>query len=365
MKFREIKGFMVGAFVVASSLSVLAVVQIPNVFKSGDLITADGMNQNFSSLKAGIDALEASVTTKQNRVSGSCAVGSSIRVVNADGTVECQLDNGGSGGSSYTAGTGLKLTGSQFSVDGVVVQTRVAGACTAGSAMREVLANGQVVCETFPASGGTVQTDATLVGDGSNAAKLGVKLPLALIGSSTGADTLLRVENSGSGSGLVAQTQAGDALSGVSLTSGTGVSAASLDGTALKAWSVNGFAIEARGNLKQNRDSFGLPKAMVSVRINPSSGFYEIMGCFNSQQNGVLVYSNGCGIALTPHASEVDVNFGFYVGDRFVNITSTNPLTLYAKIGDTNTTSTIITAVSTATIAGGGNSKLSFQMIVY
>jgi competence protein ComGC len=62
MKINDFKGFMVGAFVVASSLSVLAVVQIPNVFKPGDLITADGMNQNFSSLKAGIDALEASVT---------------------------------------------------------------------------------------------------------------------------------------------------------------------------------------------------------------------------------------------------------------------------------------------------------------
>jgi competence protein ComGC len=156
MKLREIKGFMVGALVVASSLSVLAVVQIPNVFKPGDLITAEGMNQNFSSLKAGTDALEASVTAKQNRVSGTCAVGSSIRVVNADGTVECQLDNGGSGGSSYSAGTGLKLAGTQFSVDSTTVQSRVAGVCAAGSAIKEVKADGQVVCEAVGNTGGGV-----------------------------------------------------------------------------------------------------------------------------------------------------------------------------------------------------------------
>jgi competence protein ComGC len=153
MKLKDFKGFMVGGLVVASSLSVLAVVQIPNVFKPGDLITADGMNQNFSSLKAGIDALEVAANSKQNRVSGTCAVGSSIREVNADGTVICQLDNGG---SSYTAGTGLKLAGSQFSVDNATVQSRVAGVCAAGSAIKEVKPDGQVVCETVGNTGGGV-----------------------------------------------------------------------------------------------------------------------------------------------------------------------------------------------------------------
>lgn len=156
MKIKDIKGFMVGAFVVASSLSVLAVVQIPNIFKPGDLITAEGMNQNFSSLKAGIDAVEVLANSKQSRVSGTCAVGSSIREVKADGTVTCQLDNGGSGGSSYSAGAGLKLAGTQFSVDSATVQSRVAGVCAAGSAIKEVKADGQVVCEAVGSTGGGV-----------------------------------------------------------------------------------------------------------------------------------------------------------------------------------------------------------------
>ncbi len=156
MKAKDFKGFIVGGLFVASSLSVLAVVQIPNVFKPGDLITADGMNQNFSSLKAGIDALEVAANSKQNRVTGVCAVGSSIRVVNADGTVTCQLDNGGAGGSSYTAGTGLNLAANEFSVDATKVQTRVSGVCAAGSAIKEVKPDGQVICETVGNTGGGV-----------------------------------------------------------------------------------------------------------------------------------------------------------------------------------------------------------------
>ncbi len=51
--------------------------------------------------------------TIQQRVSGSCTAGSSIRVVNADGTVTCEADDN----TAYTAGDGLVLTGTQFSVD--------------------------------------------------------------------------------------------------------------------------------------------------------------------------------------------------------------------------------------------------------
>ena len=58
MNAKDIRGFFVGAIVVASSLSVLAVT-IPNNFSAGTPIKASDVNANFSSLKASVDALEA------------------------------------------------------------------------------------------------------------------------------------------------------------------------------------------------------------------------------------------------------------------------------------------------------------------
>lgn len=75
-------------------------------FKPGTPIKSAEVNANFKALS----------DSKQNRVTGECKVGSAIRVVKADGSVECEPDDGGPGGASYSAGDGLKLNGSTFSV---------------------------------------------------------------------------------------------------------------------------------------------------------------------------------------------------------------------------------------------------------
>ncbi len=88
----------------------------------------------------GVGTIAADTTYLQRRVSGlGCAVGSSIRVVNADGSVVCQLDNVGGSGTvtSITSGTGLVAgtitsTGT-IAADTAYLQRRVSASCAVGS----------------------------------------------------------------------------------------------------------------------------------------------------------------------------------------------------------------------------------------
>jgi hypothetical protein len=95
----------------------------------------------------------------QQRVSGTCAVGSSIREIASNGTVTCEADDG----IVYTAGNQLSLNGTQFNViegsgsgldadlldglQGSAYQQRVSGTCAVGSAIRAIASDGTVTCE--------------------------------------------------------------------------------------------------------------------------------------------------------------------------------------------------------------------------
>src|SRR5262245_4553837 len=85
----------------------------------------------------------------QKRVTGTCPVGSSIRVINADGSVVCQL------GSVTSVGTGSGLTGGPITTSGTIsvnptqVQSRVSGSCAIGSAIRVVDQSGTVTVRAW------------------------------------------------------------------------------------------------------------------------------------------------------------------------------------------------------------------------
>ena len=119
---RDLRNLVIGA-ALATSFSAFAALTIPNKFEPGTVIRAADMNANFSSVKAASDALETSVNTKQARVSGVCVVGSSIREVKADGTVICET----TAASSYTAGAGLSIAANTISIiDGGVGSAKLA-----------------------------------------------------------------------------------------------------------------------------------------------------------------------------------------------------------------------------------------------
>lgn len=58
-------------------------------------------------------------------------------------------------GTTYSAGYGLTLSGTTFSVNTGVIQNRVTGACSPGNAIRAIDANGNVTCELDDAGGGS------------------------------------------------------------------------------------------------------------------------------------------------------------------------------------------------------------------
>jgi hypothetical protein len=48
--------------------------------------------------------------------------------------------------TTYTAGKGLNLTGTVFNVNTTKIQQRVSGTCAAGSSIREIAEDGTVIC---------------------------------------------------------------------------------------------------------------------------------------------------------------------------------------------------------------------------
>lgn len=88
---------------------------------------------------ASTDPLGVNSATVQLRVSSSCAVGTFIRAIAADGTLTCD---------TYVAGVGITISTDILSADTTYLQRRVSSSCTAGSSIRAIAADGTVTCET-------------------------------------------------------------------------------------------------------------------------------------------------------------------------------------------------------------------------
>lgn len=92
---------------------------IPNTFVSGTPASAAGVNQNFS-------ATQSAVNSKQDRVSGACPVGQSIRTVNQDGSVVCQAANDTSG-VEFANNISVSFGSTAATVSTITVTVPVAG----------------------------------------------------------------------------------------------------------------------------------------------------------------------------------------------------------------------------------------------
>lgn len=147
-----------------------------------------------------IGLMQINATQVQRRVSGTCAAGSAISVINQDGTVSCQSSGSGTitgitpaNGSGLTGGgtSGTVSLGTDFSV----LQKRVSGTCATGSSVSSVNADGTVACQAAGTgtvtsvtagnglTGGTITSSGTLAVDPAVVALAGTTWNLAGNGS--------------------------------------------------------------------------------------------------------------------------------------------------------------------------------------
>ena len=178
----------------------------------------------------------------QLRVTGGCAVGSSIRQINLDGTVVCQsavtsvgTGSGLTGGPITTSGTISIAPGGVTSahiadgtvaavdVDSAQVQLRVTGSCSPGSAIQAVKENGTVSCESTGSASVTVTASAPLVSSGGTTPNISlpnviIEATNTAIGSSALFNDTTGERNTASGAGALFSNTTGfsNTASGVS-----------------------------------------------------------------------------------------------------------------------------------------------------
>ncbi len=150
MKFQSIIVALITS--TTAGIALADTLTIPNTFVSGETARAAEVNDNFTAVKTEVDdnnarinQNESAMSFKQERVSGSCQAGQYMRVINSDGSVSCQVDINND--TTYTAGSGLTLTGTEFSTDTTAIQSRVSGSCPAGESINVINADGSVGCE--------------------------------------------------------------------------------------------------------------------------------------------------------------------------------------------------------------------------
>ncbi len=118
MNDRQLRNFAIGLGLGISGFT-LAAVSLPNSFTAGTPIKSADVNANFSALKTALETAsginDGALGVGKLNVSGTAADGKVLKL--SSGALSWGDDlTGGSGGTTYTAGAGLALTGTTFSV---------------------------------------------------------------------------------------------------------------------------------------------------------------------------------------------------------------------------------------------------------
>ncbi len=379
-KARDIKNITLGAVVAVSGLSALAAVNL-TTFTAGTPIKSSEVNANFSSLKANIEALQA-----PNGVSGAQLAAGSVDASKlsskggADGKVlKLQAGNlawaddltGGSGGTAYSAGGGLALAGTTFSLAdaGVTAGKLSASGGTDGKVLK--LSGGNLTWSddlvgsagtTYKADGSSLAlTGATFsvkdagigttkIADGSVTANK-LALPLSLSGANdsgsvikgvnTGTNSTgvwgestssspntvgvfgtsptmgVRGKATGNGTGVFGATDSGTGVYGFS-NSGDGVQGLSTSSVGVQGASTSNFGVQGtsdssigvQGTSNSNAGVYGKSTSNVGV-YGASDSFYGVYGT-SSGNNAVYGQTLGPNTNIAALASTSAVGYAAY-----------------------------------------------------
>ena len=117
---------------------------------SGDITAVTAGTGLSGGGNAGAVTLNVNTNQIQRRVNSGCPAGQSIRVISESGGVTCETDNDSGDITGVAAGTGLSGGGSAgyvtLSVNTSQIQRRVSRSCSVGQSIREIRADGSVVC---------------------------------------------------------------------------------------------------------------------------------------------------------------------------------------------------------------------------
>lgn len=128
---------LTGGPITTSGTISIATGGVTNAMLQNSTVTVSpgtGLSGGGSVSLGGSVTLNVNTSAIQSRVSSSCAAGSSIRTINADGSVVCQTDVN-SGGTVTSVGTGAGLTGGPITTSGTL-SVNFAGTGSASTAAR-------------------------------------------------------------------------------------------------------------------------------------------------------------------------------------------------------------------------------------